>query len=77
MTSPTRRAAAAPASMAALTAPTSPRTEIETIPAPIFWYAPAVTSAAFSIASAASTTAAKPFVSIIPRDCCAISPPSP
>src|SRR5206468_2214912 len=61
--SPTRRAAAAPASVAALTAATSPRTIAVTYPAPIFSQPTSVTFAAFTIASAASIIATSPFVS--------------
>src|SRR6185436_7643182 len=64
--SPTRRAAAAPASVAALTAATSPRTIAVTKPAPIFSYPIRVTLAALTIASAASIIATSPLVSIIP-----------
>src|SRR5581483_8658622 len=64
--SPTRRAAAAPASVAALTAPTSPRTITVTYPAPIFSHPTSVTFAAFTMASAASIIATRPLVSIIP-----------
>src|SRR2546428_7569990 len=65
--SPTRRAAAAPASVAALTAPTSPRTITVTYPAPMYSLPTSVTFAAFTIASAASTDPIKPLVSIIPN----------
>src|SRR6185436_9468062 len=64
--SPTLRAAAAPASVAALTAPTSPRTKIVTYPAPIYSFPRSVTFAALTIASAASTAPTKPLVSTIP-----------
>src|SRR5262249_16800480 len=64
--SPTRRAAAAPASVAALTAATSPRTMAVTYPAPIFSQPTSVTFAAFTIASAASIIATRPFVSTMP-----------
>src|SRR5688500_11774449 len=64
--SPTRRAAAAPASVAALTAATSPRTIAVTYPAPIFSHPTRVTLAAFTIASAASIMATRPFVSTMP-----------
>src|SRR5574337_1112708 len=53
--SPTRCAAAAPASVAALTAPTSPRTITVTYPAPIYSLAMRTTLAVLTIASAAST----------------------
>src|SRR2546423_738833 len=68
--SPTRRAAAAPASVAALTAATSPRTIAVTKPAPIFSYPISVTLAALTIASAASIIATKPLVSTIPSASC-------
>src|SRR4029450_4849071 len=64
--SPTRRAAAAPASVAAFTAATSPRTIAVTQPAPIFSQPTSVTLAAFTIASAASIIATRPLVSTIP-----------
>src|SRR5262247_3297805 len=64
--SPTRRAAAAPASVAALTAATSPRTIAVTNPAPIFSQPTSVTFAALTIASAASIIATRPLVSTIP-----------
>src|SRR5262245_35374805 len=67
ISSPTRRAAAAPASVAAFTAATSPRTIAVTKPAPIFSYPTSVTFAALTIASAASIIATSPFVSTIPR----------
>src|SRR5579864_6785033 len=65
--SPTRRAAAAPASVAALTAATSPRTIAVTYPAPIFSQPTSVTFAALTMASAASIIATRPLVSIIPN----------
>src|SRR5512142_1354557 len=65
--SPTRRAAAAPASVAALTAATSPRTIAVTYPAPIFSQPTSVTLAAFTMASAASIMATRPLVSTIPN----------
>ncbi|EAL10486.1 conserved hypothetical protein [Listeria monocytogenes str. 4b H7858] len=65
-TSPTLRAAAAPASVAAFTAPTSPRTITVTRPEPIFSYPTSDTFAAFTIASAASIAPTRPLVSIIP-----------
>src|SRR5438132_8803759 len=68
--SPTRRAAAAPASVAAFTAATSPRTIAVTNPAPIFSYPIKVTFAAFTIASAASIIATRPLVSTIPSASC-------
>src|SRR5688500_9558494 len=66
MSSPTRRAAAAPASVAALTAPTSPRTSTVTYPAPMYSLPTRTTFAAFTIASAASTEPMRPRVSTIP-----------
>src|SRR6266571_8246368 len=68
--SPTRRAAAAPASVAAFTAATSPRTMAVTNPAPIFSYPTRVTFAALTIASAASIIATRPLVSTIPSASC-------
>src|SRR6185503_5509231 len=65
--SPTRRAAAAPASVAAFTAATSPRTIAVTYPAPIFSQPTSVTFAALTIASAASIIATRPLVSTIPN----------
>src|SRR5262245_14564736 len=65
--SPTRRAAAAPASVAAFTAPTSPRTMTVTYPAPMYSFPISATLAAFTIASAASTDPMRPFVSMSPR----------
>ncbi len=53
--SPTRRAAAAPASVAAFTEPTSPRTMAVTSPASTFCQPTNTTLAVFSMASAAST----------------------
>src|SRR5262249_30149864 len=64
--SPTRRAAAAPASVAAFTPATSPRTIAVTYPAPIFSHPTSVTLAALTIASAASIIATSPLVSTIP-----------
>ena len=66
-TSPTRLAAAEPASMAALTAATSPTIIAVTRPLPIFCQPISVTFAAFNIASLASTSAVRPLVSIMPR----------
>src|SRR5258706_4002037 len=65
--SPTRRAAAAPASVAALTAPTSPRTVTVTNPAPMYSLPISTTFAVFTIASAASIAPTSPLVSTIPR----------
>src|SRR4029450_13397702 len=64
--SPTRRAAAAPASVAAFTAATSPRTNAVTYPAPIFSHPTSVTLAALTMASAASIIATRPLVSTMP-----------
>src|SRR5580765_653525 len=64
--SPTRRAAAAPASVAAFTAPTSPRTITVTYPAPMYSLPIRMTLAALTIASAASIDPISPFVSISP-----------
>src|ERR1700730_12196754 len=64
--SPTRRAAAAPASVAAFTAPTSPRTITGTSPEPIYSLPMRTTLAALTIASAASIEPTRPLVSIIP-----------
>ena len=69
ISSPTRSAAAAPASVAAFTAPTSPRTITVTNPPPTCSLPIRVTFAAFTIASAASMEATSPFVSIIPSAC--------
>src|SRR6266436_6519582 len=68
ISSPTRRAAAAPASVAARTAATSPRTRAVTYPEPIFSQPTSETLAAFTMASDASIIATKPRVSIIPND---------
>src|SRR5262249_3394358 len=67
MTSPTRPPAAAPASTAAFTAPTSPTRKAVPSPLPIFCQPTSVKLAAFTAASLASTSAVKPLVSIIPR----------
>src|SRR6478609_3582572 len=64
--SPTRRAAAAPASVAALTEATSPRTIAVTSPASTFCQPTNTTLAALTIASAASTMPTRPRVSTIP-----------
>src|SRR5215831_5814416 len=66
-TSPTRPAAAAPASTAAFTAATSPTTNAVTRPLPIFCQPTSVTLADLSMASLASINAVRPFVSIMPR----------
>src|SRR5690606_6356272 len=65
--SPTRPAAAAPASVAALTAPTSPRTMTVTYAAPVCTLPFSVTLAALTMASAASMAPTGPRVSTIPR----------
>src|SRR6185503_17285362 len=67
ISSPTRRAAAAPASVAALTEPTSPRINAVTSPASTFCQLTSVTLAVLSIASAASIMPIRPRVSIMPR----------
>src|SRR6266704_2366366 len=66
MTSPTLRPAAAPASTALFTAPTSPRTIAVTRPASIFSQPTSMTLADFTAASAASIIATSPRHSIIP-----------
>src|SRR5438094_7113519 len=66
-TSPTLRPAAAPASTALFTAPTSPRTIAVTKPASIFSHPTSTTFADFTAASAASIIATRPRHSIIPR----------
>src|SRR5712692_2504792 len=65
--SPTRLAAAAPASTAAFTAPTSPRTVTVTYPEPIYSLPVRTTLAALTMASEASIAPTKPLVSIIPN----------
>ena len=67
MSSPTRLAAAAPASVAAFTEATSPRTIAVTSPASTFCHPTNVTFAAFTIASVASTIPTNPRVSTRPR----------
>src|SRR5439155_26110502 len=64
--SPTRRAAAAPASVAAFTEPTSPRTMAVTRPASTFCQPTNTTFAVLTIASAASTIPTNPRVSTMP-----------
>src|ERR1039458_6303366 len=64
--SPTAFAAADPASTAARTLPTSPRTIAVTKPPPICTVFTSSTLAAFTIASHASTSPTRPFVSINP-----------
>src|SRR5215813_6177174 len=66
-TSPTRSAARWPASVAAFTAATSPRTIAVTYPPPVFSKPTSSTLAALTIASAASTMPTNPLTSIIPR----------
>src|SRR5579862_1612819 len=66
MSSPTFRAAAAPASVAALTDATSPRTMLVTIPASTFCQPTNVTLAVLTIASVASTMPTNPRVSTMP-----------
>src|SRR5690349_24681443 len=65
--SPTRPAASAPASTAARTLPTSPRTIVVTKAPPIWIVLTTSTLAALHIASVASTRPTQPLVSIIPR----------
>src|SRR5687768_1948066 len=64
--SPTRRAAAAPASVAALTDATSPRTMAVTSPASTFCQPTNTTFAALTMASAASIMPTRPRVSMRP-----------
>src|SRR5213596_1198739 len=66
MSSPTRRAAAAPASVAAFTDPTSPRTIAVTRPASTFCQPTNTTLAVLHIASAASIIPTRPRVSTRP-----------
>ena len=66
ISSPTRRAAAAPASVAAFTEPTSPRMSAVTSPASTFCQLTSTTFAVLSIASAASIMPTRPRVSIMP-----------
>src|ERR1017187_3654798 len=72
-TSPAARPAAAPASTAARTLPTSPWTNTEHNPLPTLFQPTNSTLAAFSMASVACTSATRPFVSIIPIASLAIS----
>ena len=65
--SPTLCAAAAPASVAAFTAPTSPLTRTVTRPPPTCSLPIQVTLAALTIASAASIDPTNPLVSTIPN----------
>jgi hypothetical protein len=65
--SPTRPAASAPASTAAFTLPTSPRTIVVTKAPPIAIDLTTSTLAALHIASVASTRPTQPLVSIMPR----------
>src|SRR5688500_201230 len=74
--SPTRLAAAAPASVAALTAPTSPRTITVTYPPPTYSLPISRTWAAFTMASAASMAPTNPLVSIRPNALTDIARPS-
>src|ERR1700691_2179130 len=71
--SPTLVAVSAPASVAALTAPTSPMIVTATRPSPTWSRPTIVTFAAFTIASAAASAATYPFVSIMPIALSAIS----
>src|SRR3954447_20141992 len=66
ISSPTLPAASAPASTAAFTEPTSPRTIVVTNAPPIWIVFTISTFAALVIASVASTSGVQPFVSIIP-----------
>src|SRR5687768_16820597 len=66
ISSPTRPAASAPASTAALTLPTSPRTIVVTKAPPIWIVFTTSTLAALHIASVASTRPTQPLVSIRP-----------
>src|SRR6476660_6197487 len=66
ISSPTRRAAAAPASVAALTEATSPRTIAVTSPASTFCQPTKTTFAVLTIASAASIMPTRPRVSTRP-----------
>ena len=65
-TSPALPAATAPASVAAFTAPTSPRTMTVTRPPPISRWPSTCTLAALTMASAASMAPTRPLVSISP-----------
>src|SRR5439155_20549668 len=71
--SPTRRAAAAPASVAAFTAPTSPRTCTVTYPAPMYSLPTRRTLAVLTMASAASMAPTRPLVSTMPSASMAIA----
>src|SRR5215212_8906696 len=66
ISSPTRPAASAPASTAAFTDPTSPRTIVVTNAPPIWIVLTTSTLAALHIASVASTRPTQPLVSIRP-----------
>src|SRR5215813_3761863 len=72
ISSPTLDAVSAPASVAALTAPTSPLMMTATSPSPTSCRPTITTLAALTIASAAARAATYPFVSIMPRAFCAI-----
>src|SRR5213080_1220590 len=65
--SPTRPAASLPASTAAFTLPTSPRTIVVTNAPPIWIVFTSSTLAALHIASVASTSPTQPLVSISPK----------
>src|SRR5882672_4926179 len=71
--SPTRLAAAAPASVAAFTAATSPRTITVTKPPPTYSLPISVTLAALTMASAASIAPIRPLVSTMPSAIMAVS----
>src|SRR6187455_3451732 len=75
MTVPTRPAASAPASTAAFTAATSPRTNAVTMPLPALSHPIISTLAAFSIASLPSIRATRPLHSSRPRASLGIAGP--
>jgi hypothetical protein len=72
--SPTWLAVSAPASVAAFTAPTSPRMMTATSPSPTSSRPTMVTFAALTMASAAASAATKPLVSIMPIACVMVRP---
>ena len=76
ISSPTFSAAAAPASVAAFTAPTSPRTITVTRPPPTCSLPTSCTLADLTMASAASMAPTSPFVSIMPKEFVSIVFPS-
>ena len=71
--SPLALAACAPASTAARTEPTSPRTNVVTKALPICTWPASVMLAALHIASVAAIVAIRPFVSIRPRASLAVA----